>query len=184
MLTHPLTLAKPAQSPQVLTLAVACTLLLTALSCSLLPTALVCSLFLTDTGTFLPSSSSGLVGDLAHKPFVWLSRQNRQRDPLTSIHTHRNECHTSYHIKENQKLLEEEVKEIRSKINIFPNQQTPPQKKIEENNAKSIIKYLEKNYNYVRNMGETQTKEKTYRTKIDKLKIWGNLLNQRKNSHL
>ena len=71
-------------------------------------------------------------------------------------------------IKENQKHLKEEAKEIRSKINIFANQQTPPQKKLEENNTKSIIEYLEKNYNYLRNIGETQTKEKAYGTKKNK----------------
>ena len=73
-------------------------------------------------------------------------------------------------IKENQKRLEEEVKEIHSMKNVFTNQQTPPQKKPEENNTKSIIEYLEKNYNYLQNMGETQTKEKAYRTK-KKLKM-------------
>ena len=31
------------------------------------------------------------------KSFVWVSRQNRQRDPLTSTRTHRNECHPSCH---------------------------------------------------------------------------------------
>ena len=35
---------------------------------------------------------SGLLGDLAHRPFVWVSRQNRQRDSLTG--THRNGCHS------------------------------------------------------------------------------------------
>ena len=45
--------------------------------------------------TFLPSSSSGLVGDLAGRTFVWVSRQNRQRDSLTGTHTQRNECHPS-----------------------------------------------------------------------------------------
>ena len=69
-------------------------------------------------------------------------------------------------IKENQKRLEEEVKEIRPTMNIFANQQTPPQKKPEENNTKSIMEYLEKNYNYLRNIGETQTKEKAYGIKI------------------
>ena len=50
--------------------------------------------------TFLPFSSSGLVGDLACKPFVWVSRQNRQRDPLTGTHRHpHNECPTSCHNK-------------------------------------------------------------------------------------
>ena len=48
-------------------------------------------------------------------------------------------------IKENPKRLEEEVKEIRSKINIFPNQQTWLQKKPEENNTKSIIEYPKRN---------------------------------------
>ena len=44
--------------------------------------------------TFLPSSTSGL----AHRPFVWVSRQNRQRDRLTGTHTHQhNECPTSYY---------------------------------------------------------------------------------------
>ena len=43
---------------------------------------------LTDSGTFLPSYSSGLVGDLARKPFVWVSRQNRQRNLLTGTYPH------------------------------------------------------------------------------------------------
>ena len=47
-------------------------------------------------------------------------------------------------IKENQKRLEEEVKEIHLKINIFAHQQIPPQKKPEENNTKPIIEYIEK----------------------------------------
>ena len=75
-------------------------------SCFLLPTALFCRLpcsinwFLLFTAscslwTFLPLSSSGLMGNLTRKPFVWVSRQNRQRDPLivTHTHTYRNECH-------------------------------------------------------------------------------------------
>ena len=39
------------------------------------------------SGAFLPSSFS-LVGDLAHKPFVWVSRQNRQFLTGTNTHTH------------------------------------------------------------------------------------------------
>ena len=38
--------------------------------------------------TFLPSSSSGLVGGLAHMPFVWVSHQNRQRNLLTGTYPH------------------------------------------------------------------------------------------------
>ena len=45
--------------------------------------------------TFLPSSTFDLVGDLMHKPFVWVLRRNR--DLLTATHSHRNECHPSYH---------------------------------------------------------------------------------------
>ena len=41
--------------------------------------------------TFLPLSSSSLMGNLMHKSFVWVSSQNRQRDALTAIHTHTNE---------------------------------------------------------------------------------------------
>ena len=40
------------------------------------------------SGTFLSSSTSGLVVDLELKPFVLVSRQNRQRDCLTGTHTH------------------------------------------------------------------------------------------------
>ena len=35
------------------------------------------------SGTFLSSSTSGLGGDLAVRPFVWVSHQSRQRDSLT-----------------------------------------------------------------------------------------------------
>ena len=41
--------------------------------------------------TFLPSSTSGLAGDLALRPFVWVSRQNRQRDRLSGANTNGNE---------------------------------------------------------------------------------------------
>ena len=63
-----------------------CLLLLTVLplDCYLMPTGLFCpplstalSIF---SGTFLPFSTSDLVGDLELRPFVWVSRQNRQRD--------------------------------------------------------------------------------------------------------
>ena len=53
-----------------------------SIDCSVLSTALV-SLAL---GPYLPSSSSGLVDNLARTPFAWFSRQNRQRDPLTGTH--------------------------------------------------------------------------------------------------
>ena len=66
-------------------------LLLNALSCRL-PRSLV-SYSLSLSGTFIPSFSSGL----SRKLFVWVSRQNRQRDPLSDTHTHRNECHPSRH---------------------------------------------------------------------------------------
>ena len=74
--------------------------LLTDLFCRLVSAAPFCwlcasldwPLLPTVSGTFLPSSS-GLVGDLARKPFVWVSRQNRQRDSLTGTHTHWNGCH-------------------------------------------------------------------------------------------
>ena len=46
-----------------------------------LPPSLFCS------GTFLPSFSSGLVGNLERKPFVWVSRQSRQRNLLTGLPT-------------------------------------------------------------------------------------------------
>ena len=53
-------------------------------------------------------------------------------------------------IKENPRCLDKDVKEINSKISIFEDQQTPPQRKPEENdNIKSLIEYLEKNHNYL-----------------------------------
>ena len=85
-----------------------CPTLISWLTCSvdwslLLPSADCPSLF---SGTFLPSSSSGLVGDLTHKTFVWVSRQNRQRDCLTGTLTHpHNECPTSCHTNTLRKIL-------------------------------------------------------------------------------
>ena len=38
--------------------------------------------------TFLSSSTSGLAGGLAVRPFVWVSHQSRLKDSLTSAHTH------------------------------------------------------------------------------------------------
>ena len=52
--------------------------------CPLLSTAFFCSLPLRPS---LPSSSSVLVSNLARTLFVWVSRQNRQRDPLTGTPT-------------------------------------------------------------------------------------------------
>ena len=46
-------------------------------------------------GTFIPSPSSGPMGYLACKPFVWVSHQNRQRSLLTGTYPHsypHNEC--------------------------------------------------------------------------------------------
>ena len=61
-----------------------CVLLWTAISSRLFPSALLCQLPLSVfSGTFLPSSTSGLAGDLALRPFVWVSLQSRQRDSLT-----------------------------------------------------------------------------------------------------
>ena len=107
--THLLTLAHPAsQSTDTSScLSVDCSVLFCWLVCSRLPTGLFCpldwlllfsSLLLTVSGAFLPSSAFGLLGDLARKLFVWVSRQYRQSNPLTGTHTHRNECHPSCHI--------------------------------------------------------------------------------------
>ena len=82
-------------------------------------------------------------------------------------------------IKENQKRLEEEVKESHSKINIFVNQKTLPlPKKPEENNTKSIMEYLEKKSQLPREYGRNPNKGERIQNK--KLKMWGNPLNQRK----
>ena len=87
MLTHLLTLANPASQSSV------------SSSCTLLPIALLSSLVssvlssLDCSGTLLPSSSSSLVVNLAHKPFVWVSRQNRHMNLLTGTYPHpHNEC--------------------------------------------------------------------------------------------
>ena len=79
-----------------------------SLDCPVLSTGLFYSLLLTVlflcqlarsvfSGTFLPSSTSNLAGDLALRPFVWVSRQNRQKDSQTNTHTNRNECYPSCH---------------------------------------------------------------------------------------
>ena len=94
MLTHPLMSANPVSGS---TGPSSC-LPLTSVDCSLLLTALFCRLVsFALSVVYLLQSSSGLMGNLAHNPFVWVSHQNRQRDPLTGTHTHRNECHLSCH---------------------------------------------------------------------------------------
>ena len=51
-------------------------------------------------GPCFSSSSSCLVGNLACKPFVWVSRQNRQRNPLTGARPNPlNECLPKCHIR-------------------------------------------------------------------------------------
>ena len=56
-----------------------------------------CYLF-TGLGPCLSSFSSSLVGNLIHKPFVWVLCQNRQRNPLIGAHPHpQNECSPSCH---------------------------------------------------------------------------------------
>ena len=68
-------------SPQALAHALFC-----RLPCSVDWFLLFCSV-LSCSGTFcLPSSSSDLTDNHVRKPFVWVSRQNRQRDPLTGTH--------------------------------------------------------------------------------------------------
>ena len=59
------------------------------------PTSVDCPLLLTPLGLCLSSSFSGLIGNLARKPFVWVSPQNRQRNPQTGTHLPlhpQNEC--------------------------------------------------------------------------------------------
>ena len=58
------------------------------------------SYLLTALGPCFSSSSFGLLGYLACKPFVWVSHQNRQRNPLTGPHPHpQNECPPLCHIR-------------------------------------------------------------------------------------
>ena len=54
-----------------------CPVLLTALFCRLV--SFTDCLFLFGSGTFLPSSSSGVVRNLAGKPFVWVLRQKKKK---------------------------------------------------------------------------------------------------------
>ena len=68
-------------------------------------------------------------------------------------------------INDNQKCLKDKIKEIYSKLSTITDQSTPQQRKPDDRNTKSIMEYLEKNYSYLQNMGETQTKEKAYKTK-------------------
>ena len=65
-----------------------------SLDCYLMPTVIFCSLLLTPS-SLVPSfpRPSGLVGDLVCWPFVWVSRQNRQRDSVTGTHIHKNGYH-------------------------------------------------------------------------------------------
>ena len=80
MLTHRLTLANPASETTHPS-----SRLLTAL---LSPLLCFASFSVLSSGTFLLSSSFGLVGNIARNPFVWVLRQNRQRNLLALTHTH------------------------------------------------------------------------------------------------
>ena len=56
----------------------------------------ICSLLWVLAFPFL--SSSGLIGNLVRKPFVWVLHQNRQRNPLTGPYPcPQNECSLSCH---------------------------------------------------------------------------------------
>ena len=63
---------------------------LTAAFLSLLPSFDFCwQLSSVDSlGPCLPLSSSSLIGNFMQKPFVWVSCQNKQRNPLTGTHPH------------------------------------------------------------------------------------------------
>ena len=95
-LTHPFRGAIPAPGPTHTSsrpplTSVDCPVLSTSLDRFVLSTSV-------DSGTFLPSSSSGLVRNLARKPFMWVSRQNRRRNLLKGTYPHpNNECLTSCH---------------------------------------------------------------------------------------
>ena len=58
------------------------------LAVALLLSPVDCLLLFTALGPCLPSSSSGLVGNRARKLFVWVLRQNKQRNTLTVTHPH------------------------------------------------------------------------------------------------
>ena len=102
-----LALIKPASvGQQVLAAAFLTSVLLSSLSCFHLLTVSFCQLvsaapfcwlypsldwpllYRLISGTFLPSSVSSFVGDLACRAFVWVSHQNRQSDSLTGTHLH------------------------------------------------------------------------------------------------
>ena len=97
MLTHLLTLANLAS--ETTHSSSRYSLRLTALFCRLV-SSLLWSLLSTSVNsrTFLRSSSSCLVGNLARQPFVWVLRRNWQRNLLTGTYPHpHNECPTSCH---------------------------------------------------------------------------------------
>ena len=81
MLTHPFTLAYLASQS---TDSSSSSLLLTALFCRVV-CSLSWSLLLTNYRTLLSSSSSGLVGNFARKPFVWVYPHPHSKYP-TSCH--------------------------------------------------------------------------------------------------
>ena len=104
-MTHLLTLANPALSPQVPAAAF--------LDCQLPPTSVDWSPLCPALISWLPFSwllsPCDCLWDLPSlllfrsrgrsraQAILCVSRQNRQRDPLTGTHTHRNECHPSCH---------------------------------------------------------------------------------------
>ena len=79
-LTHPLTLAELACE----SIGPNCSLSIRLFSDRRLPrTSVSCLLLLTVLGPCLPLSSSSLARNLTRKPYVWVSCQKNQRNPLT-----------------------------------------------------------------------------------------------------
>ena len=57
------------------------------------------------SGTFLPSSTSGIAGDPSFRPFVWVLHQNRRRDPEWHLHTQKRMLPIVSHYRNLGKLL-------------------------------------------------------------------------------
>ena len=84
-------LERNSHKPLTMLTSVDCVLLWSVISSRLFSSAFLYQLTLSVfSGTFRPSSTSGLVGDLALRSFVWVSHENRQKDSLSGANTNGN----------------------------------------------------------------------------------------------
>ena len=81
---------------------------------------------------------------------------------------------------EKQEYLEGEVSKLAEKFDVFVLSNSDNHKDGDTANEASLVNYFEENYSHLRDMGKCFVQEEAYRQRRTNLRMWRNLLNQRK----